>query len=151
VVRKYFPNAQIGTDEVVTKDRAWVDELAAWTDAYRQATGENLAYLHADLTWKPGSAQNLAPLARALKQRHVPLGVIYDADAANSFKSSSDEDWSRNTISHFAEVESEVGVHPDHAVIETWVKFPTRMLPESEPGTLTNVVLQYIQRRGGTR
>jgi hypothetical protein len=151
VVRKYFPDAQIGTDEVVTKDRAWVDELAAWADAYRQATGENLAYLHADLTWKPGSVQNLAPLARALKQRHVPLGVIYDADAANSFKTSSDEDWSRNTIGHFAQVESEVGVHPDHAVIETWVKFPTRMLPESEPTTLTNVVLQYIQRRGGTR
>ncbi len=90
--------------------------------------------------------QNLAPLAKALKQRHVPLGVIYDADGANSYKNSRDEDWSRNAISHFAEVESKVGVHPDHAVIETWVKHPTRMLPESEPGTLTNVVLQYIRQ-----
>jgi hypothetical protein len=65
------------------------------------------------------AVKNLVPLAKALKQRHVPLGVIYDAD---SFNNSSDEDWSRNMISHFAEVESELGVHPDHAVIETWVR-----------------------------
>jgi len=146
VVRKYFPHAQIGTDEVITKDREWVDELVTWADTYQRVTGERLAYLHTDLTWKPGSVQNLVPLAKALKQRHVPLGIIYNADSANSLKNASDEDWARNTVGHFAEVESKVGVHPDHAVIETWVKHPSRVLPESESGTLTNVVLQYIQR-----
>lgn len=90
--------------------------------------------------------RNLVPLAAALKQRHVPLGVIYDADSSNN---NSDENWSRNTISNFARVESRAGVHPDHAVIETWVRFPTRMLPETEPGTLTNVVLQYIRQKSG--
>ena len=44
-------------------------------------------------------------------------------------------------------VESELRVHPDQAVIESWVKFPTRMLPENQPGTLTNVVLQYVRQR----
>src|ERR1043166_8854027 len=64
IVRKYFPNAQIGTDEVVTKERAWVDELAGWADSYQQATGERLAYLHADLGWNPEAVQNLVPLSR---------------------------------------------------------------------------------------
>jgi hypothetical protein len=143
IVRKYFPNAQIGSDEVVTKDRPWVDELAGWVDAYQQATGEKLAYIHTDLSWKQESVQNLVPLAKALKQRHVPLGIIYDADSSNN---NSDENWSRNTISHFAELESRLGLHPDHAAIETWVRRPSRMLPETEPGTFTNVVLQYIHR-----
>jgi hypothetical protein len=71
------------------------------------------------------------------------LGIIYDADR---FSNNSDENWSRNIVAHFAKVESELGVHPDHAVIETWVRVPTRMLPENMPGTFTNVVLQYIQR-----
>ena len=45
----------------------------------------------------------------------------------------------------FAEVEKKVGARSDHAVIETWVKTPTRMLTENQPRTVTNVVLQYIQ------
>lgn len=142
IVRKYFPNAKIGSDEVVDASRPWVQELVQWTDTFKAVTGEPLAYIHTDLNWKEGSVRNLLPLAAALKQRHVALGIIYDADSANN---NSDENWSRNTISHFAEVEKEIGVRPDHAVIETWVKTPTRMLPENQPGTFTNVVLQYIQ------
>ena len=142
IVRKYFPNAKFGADEVVDESRPWIQELVQWTDTFKAVTGEPLAYVHVDLNWKDGSVRNLVPLAAALKQRHVPFGTIYDADSANN---NSDENWSRNTISHFAEIESGLRVHPDHAVIETWVKTPTRMLPENQPGTFTNVVLQYIQ------
>lgn len=31
-------------------------------------------------------------------------------------------------------------------VLESWVRYPSRMLPENESGTFTNVVLQYIER-----
>lgn len=50
-------------------------------------------------------------------------------------------------MAHFAKVESELEAHPDHAVIESWVRVPTKMLPENAPGTFTNIVLQYIQTR----
>ena len=143
IVRKYFPNAQFGADEVIDADMNWVQDLARWTDTYRAITGEPLAYIHADLDWSEGAARNLVPLAAALKQRHIALGVIYDADR---FNNNSDENWSRNTVAHFAKVESELRVHPDQAVIESWVKFPTRMLPQNQPATLTNVVLQYIRQ-----
>lgn len=142
VVRKYFPDARFGADEVVDASAPWVQELVGWVDTYKSVTGEPLAFIHADTGWSEAALRNFVPLATALKQRGVPFGVIYDADR---FNNNGDENWSRNTISHFAKVETELGVHPDHAVIETWVKTPTHMLPESEPGTLTNVVLQYIR------
>ena len=143
IVRQYFPKARFGADEVIDANRSWVEELARWTDTYKAIVGEPLAYIHADLDWSEGAVRNLVPLAAALKQRHVALGVIYDADR---FSNNSDANWSRNTVAHFGKVESETGVHPDQAVLESWVRYPTRMLPENAPGTFTNVVLQYIQR-----
>ncbi len=154
VARKYFPYAQIGTDEVVTKDRAWVDELAAWADTYQRATGEKLAYIHADVSWKEETVQNLVPPSRALKARSIPFGVSYNAAARGdepwfdgSSVSNSDVGWVQNAVKHFTEVESGLGIHPDHAVLTTWVHYPSRMLPEAEPGTLTNLVYQYIQQQ----
>lgn len=153
IVRKYFPNAQIGTDEVVTKDRAWVDELVNWTDVYQQVTGEKLAYLHADLSWAPETVQNLVPLAKAFSQRHLALGIDYDAAArgdqpwfdANSIPNS-DVGWVQNAVDHFTEVESGLGIHPDHAVLTTWVHYPSSMLPETQPGTFTNLVYRYVRQ-----
>jgi hypothetical protein len=152
-VRKYFPNAQIGDAEPVDQSRPWIDELAAWADAYQQATGEKLAYMDADLNWQKASMQNLVPLSKALKARGIPLGIIYNADDRTSGHwwdannvSNSDIGWVRNAVSHYTEIENRIGVHPDHAVFVTWVHYPTRMLPETQPGTFTNLVFQYIQQ-----
>jgi hypothetical protein len=153
VVRQYFPAAQIGTDEVVTTDRAWVDDLVQWVDIYQQVTGEKLAYLHADVSWKPQAVQNLAPLSKALKARGIAFGVTYDAAARGeqpwfdpNSVSNSDRGWVLNAVSHYTEVEAGLGIRPDHAVLSTWVHYPTRMLPETEPGTFTNLVYRYIQQ-----
>lgn len=153
LVRRYFPNAQIGDSEVVDKSRPWIDELAAWADAYRRATGEKLAFMDADLGWKREAMLNLVPLSSALKSRGIPLGIIYDAAAkgdepwfdANSV-SNSDNGWVQNAIKHADEVEFRIGVHPDHAVFATWVHYPSRMLPETRPGTFTNLVWRYLQK-----
>jgi hypothetical protein len=74
IVRKYFPHAQIGADEVVDGSGSWVQELAQWADTYKAVTGESLAYIHADLTWTEAAVRSLVPLAAALKQRHIPWG-----------------------------------------------------------------------------
>jgi hypothetical protein len=153
IVRKYYPDAQIGTDEVVTKERPWVDELAAWADTFQRVTGERLAYMHADVGWTRESMQNLVPLSKALKARGIPLGISYNAAArdvepwfdANNVHNSN-VGWVQNAVSHFTAVESGLGIHPDHTVLTTWVHYPTRMLPETEPGTFTNLIYQYIQR-----
>jgi hypothetical protein len=152
-VRKYFPNVRIGSDEVVSEDRSWVDELTTWADTYQRITGEKLAYVHADVSWKRAAVRNLVPLSKALKARGIPFGVSYDAAArgvepwfdADSV-AGSDAGWVQNALMHVTEVESGLGLHPDHAVLTTWVHYPTRMLPEAQPGTFTNLVYRYIQR-----
>jgi hypothetical protein len=156
IVRRYFPDAQIGSDEVVTKDPQWVDELIGWVDTYQRVTGEKLAYLHADVSWKPQTIRNLVPLAAALRRRHIALGIDYDAAPrgeqpwfdANSVENSN-VGWVHNALEHYTEIESGIGLHPDHAVLTTWVHYPTRMLPETEPGTFTNLLYQYIRQHGG--
>src|ERR1700676_4606979 len=158
LVRKYFPNAQIGESEVVDQSRPWVDELAAWADTYQKVTGEKLAFMDADLNWQKASMQNLVPLSKAVRARGIPLGIIYNADERTSGHwfdannvSNSDIGWVRNAVSHYTQIESGLGVHPDHAVFATWVHFPTRMMPETQPGTFTNLVFQYNQREKGGR
>jgi beta-lactamase regulating signal transducer with metallopeptidase domain len=143
LVRTYFPDAQIGTADVVDESRAWIDELAEWTDVYQKATGEPLAFFHADVAWSHAAIRNLAPLARALKARHIPFGVIYNADDT----AHSDETWIDSTRQHIAEIESTLGIRPYAAIFRSWAPYPSRLLPETRPGTLTNLAFQYLLAR----
>jgi len=142
VIRKTFPNVQVGDEEVIDSSRSETDELSTWVDAFRAATGQNLAFLHADVAWSGAAIRNLAPLATALKAKHVPLGIIYNADSDPT----SDQAWEQNAIEHFSQIESVMNIHPEQAVFQTWVAFPSRITPESQSGTLTNLVLQYLHR-----
>jgi hypothetical protein len=81
VARRIFPHLEVGTVEVVDQSGPWVDELLAWTDTYKRVTGESLAFLNTDVSWSEPSMRNLAPLEKGLRERHIPFGVIYNADA----------------------------------------------------------------------
>jgi hypothetical protein len=50
-------------------------------------------------------------------------------------------------MEHFRYIESGLGLIPDQAIFHTWVPFPKHNLPESQFGTLTNLVIQYLRRR----
>jgi len=143
LVRTYFPKAQIGTAELVDESRPWIDELVAWTDLYQRVIGEPLAFFHADVQWSHGAIHNLVPLESALRARHIPFGIIYNADDA----ASSDETWIDNTRQHIAEVESTMGIHPYAAIFRSWAPYPRRLLPETQPGTLTHLAAQYLLTR----
>jgi hypothetical protein len=141
LVRTYFPRA--GTADLVDESKSWIDELVEWIDVYQQVTGEPLAFFHADVAWSHLATRNLAPLARALKARHIPFGVIYNADDT----AHSDETWIDNTRQHIAEVESTLGIRPYAAIFRSWASYPSRLLPETRPGTLTNLAFQYLLAR----
>jgi hypothetical protein len=143
LVHTYFPRAQIGTADLVDESRSWIDELAEWTDVYQRVTGEPLAFFHADVAWSHAAIRNLAPLARALMVRQIPFGIIYNADDT----AHSDETWIDSTRQHVAEIESTLGLHPYAAIFRSWAPYPSRLLPETQPGTLTNLAFQYLLAR----
>jgi hypothetical protein len=140
-MRNIFPGLQVGDSEVVTADRQLNSELVEWVDAYRAATGEPLAFFHADVAWSQLAIRNLGPLAAQLKERRIPFGIFYTADGGVT----SDLEWTQSAVRHFTEIEQVLNLHPDMAIFATWVPYPTHVLPENQPGTLMNVPLQYLR------
>ncbi|MEW6438575.1 MAG: carboxypeptidase-like regulatory domain-containing protein [Pseudomonadota bacterium] len=140
-MRKIFPKLKVGDIEVVDADRGRAAALAQWADDIRAATGEPLAFLHTDVAWSELAIRNLPPLAVALHQRQVPFGIIYDGDADVS----SDAEWARSALDHIAEIETVLGLRPDAAIFQIWTRYPTHVLPETTPGTLTNLALAYLR------
>jgi hypothetical protein len=92
--RRILPGLQVGVSEVVTADRQLNAELVQWVDAYRTATGEPLAFFHADVQWSELAMRNLVLLAAPLKARGSPFGIIYTADGGVA----SDLEWPQSAI-----------------------------------------------------
>jgi beta-lactamase regulating signal transducer with metallopeptidase domain len=143
LVRSYFPQAQIGAADGVDESEPWIDELVNWADVYQRVVGEPLAFFHADVRWSRRAVRNLPALAKALQARHIRFGITYNADEA----ASSDETWFDSTRQHIAEIESGLGIRPDDVIFRSWAPYPSRRLPESQSGTLTNLALQYLLAR----
>jgi beta-lactamase regulating signal transducer with metallopeptidase domain len=143
LLRGYFPQAQIGAADVVDESKPWIDELANWADVYQRVVGEPLAFFHAETMWSRPAMRNLPALAEALRARRIRFGIIYNADET----ASSDETWFDSTRQNIAEIESGLGIHLDDVTFRSLAPYPRHRLPESRPGTLTNLALQYLRAR----
>ena len=143
-LRTVFPGARFGDIEpLMGFGPDWQATIAAWLDAYRQETGNNLAFFAVDLNWSADWQPRMERLAALLASRHVPLYVIYDGGGLDT----SSEAWVTNAARHFSEMERETRIVPAAALIMSWNRFPTRVLPENDPGSLTNLALRYAHWR----
>jgi hypothetical protein len=140
LIRTRFPKAEIGASELVLESSDWGDELVNWSDVYQRMTGEPLAFFHAEVAWSDPATKNLGKLARAMKDRHIPFGITYDGDE----ESSSSDEWTESALKHIAEIESTLALHLDAAIFRGAWKFPSRLLPETQFGTVTNLAYQYL-------
>lgn len=141
-VHSVFPAAQIGDVEpfMQWEDNKWAADLSEWCDAFQSATGQRLAYFRLDLWWNLPWQKRMGSLVSLLQTKQVPLQVIYDGA---SF-ASSDRNWIDQAAERFKEFEGTNGIAPAAAVLQSWHSRPSKVLPETDPGTLTNLVLQYI-------
>jgi hypothetical protein len=140
LIHARFPKAEIGVSELVLESSVWTDELVNWADVYHRVTGEPLAFFHAEVAWSDPATKNLGKLERAMEARHIPFGITYDGDE----ESSSNDEWTESTLKHIAEIESTPGLHPDAVIFRGAWKFPSRLLPETQFGTVTNLAYQYL-------
>ena len=141
-MRKIYPELQVGEIEPVGHRKDYPDwrELGAWFNAFSKAAGRPPAFLHVDITWGLPWRDDLLSVARQTRAAGIPFGAIYNAEG-----SSADADYARAVLQHAREVESVLGGAPDHVVFQSWVNNPRRALPESDPATMTGMVLSYMR------
>jgi hypothetical protein len=142
-VKTVFPNVRIGDIEPVgLADPSYPDLVRSWLQAYRAAAGSPLAFVHADIQWKGPWQDQLGRVTQVVRNAGIPFGIIYDGGPSNT-----DKDWTNTAAQRFQAIEANPATRPDHAIIQTWEEHPTHLLPEDEPGTLTNLALRYLEKK----
>lgn len=146
VLREYFPSVEIGDVEPIAPPSQqaadWTDQVIAWTRTWRQVIGQPLAFVRADVAWTGPWRQELPTLKRKLHAEGLKYSLIYDGGGTG--RTETDEVWTQEAAERFRAVEADPQMAPDQAVIQTWVRWPSHMLPETQSGTLTNLLLQYL-------
>jgi len=140
-IRQIFPAVQIGDIEGIGQSGRPddVDSLMEWTKAYESAAGAPLSFLHVDVQWAGRWQPQIKRLASRLHTAGIEFGIIYNGDTDDQ----TNEAWTRHAERRFAEVEADPALVPDHAILQTWMRYPTHMLPETQPGTMTWLVDRY--------
>ena len=144
-LRSVFPDLVVGDIEVVpavgVADTSWLDGYQRWVDAWQRVTGEPLAFFDFDVPidgdWRGG----VEAMRRALKIRGVPFGQIYVGDG------NSDAEWVASAAQFASDYENKGGTVPDRRIFQSWIRYPTHALPESDPNTFTYAINRYFRPR----
>jgi len=141
-VRAVFPGVKIGEAEPLMglPEATWLADLTQWFDAFHAETGTPLDTFWLDLDWEAPWQRRLPALTELLRAKGIRLGVIYNGDD----RVTTDEAWVASAVAHFQAFETALGHSPDAVSFQTWVSHPTRVLPESDPLTLTGLLLRYL-------
>ena len=143
-LRAIFPDVQIGDIEPFQGpgvDTLKPADIMTFAEAYRRATGTPLVFVHADLNWARHADAELKALKADLHGAGIRFGVIFDGDPNDP----TDLAWTSHAEARFEDVEQQAAEKPDDAILQTWMVHPAHMLPESQPGTMTNLVLRYAR------
>jgi len=144
-LRAVIPSVIVGDIEPVSANlRARGSDYGAWLDAYRLATGTELAFLHFDVNWQsPAWPGDTLEFRQHLEERHIPYGVIYNGIGDEA----SDADWTGDAEANMVKYEVTLQRIPDHAVFQSWHPYPIHLLPETLPGTFTHLIDRYFRER----
>lgn len=142
-VREFYPDVTVGETEPVGRGGNFPDwsELGQWLAAFKEASGESIAFLHLDVTWGLPWQPDLMEVARESRAAGVKFGVIYDGDGTEL----SSQAAARSIAEHQRSVEGLPGLPLDQVIFQTWFSFPDHVLPEKDPNSMTGIVLQYLR------
>ena len=140
LLRRYFPNVQIGEIEPVngsqyalSLDSRFIDDVMEFEGLAEKKSGVKLAFLHADVAWTTNWRPELEMMANRAHARGMRFGLICDGDA----NAGGDEAWVQQAIQRCRDVAANPRTRPDDLIVQSWEPLPTRMLPETNPGSLT--------------
>lgn len=141
-VQSVFPGVQVGDTEpfMTFATESGRKDLTEWLDAYEAATGQRLAFLGLDMDWRAPWQSVLPTLIDLLHRRGIRPVAIYNATG----EARSDEEWIAEANAHFRAFEIALHHRVEAVSIQSWGIYPKRLLPETDPLTLTSLVNQYV-------
>jgi hypothetical protein len=145
MAREVYPSVRFGDGEPLSgfSKESWLAKFEAWFDAYRAATGEPLAFFRLDLAWDLDWRERIPAMTRLLRQKGIPLQVIYNGD--DNLRD--DDAWMASAVANFQAYESDGRAAPDAALIQYWMAHPSRTLPETDPRSATWLINRYVEWR----
>jgi hypothetical protein len=145
---KLFPEIVIGDTVPIpslTDQPNWQNDYRQWREAFQAHTGRPLAFTVLDINWpRPNWTQSLQAMAAFLRNQHLRLGIIYNADAPPAMTNDEYLDAARQ---HFVQIEQSMRIVPDVAVFASWVRFTRHAITDASGRGQDYLVEQYVRPR----
>jgi hypothetical protein len=138
LLRQYFSGIKIGDIEPVSARAPGgpqsIDDILTFEDLLRPKIGAAPVFFHTDIAWAfQGWQPLLETLATRLRATGVRFGVICDGDPT----AGGNEAWVDQALERCLTVAANPRIRPEDLIVQSWEPLPTKMLPETDPGSLT--------------
>jgi hypothetical protein len=147
--RNYYPNVQFVQIEPVQTLGEGTRELDRFLNVYADELNEAPASLELDVHWERRTwPEELLPFIELARSHRIGYGVIYNATFAPEagYFPGSDGAWITSAKENISAFETNIKTKPDHVAFATWNPFPKRLLPETDPTTMTGLIRWYVSR-----
>jgi hypothetical protein len=148
-VHAIYPNAKFVDYEVPLDlpPAEWASTLREWLTAYRAASGLALDGLAMDIDFRKPWLSSTRQSIQILHTHGVKAGLFLNAAGGPDV---TDESWMAKARQNIVDVQREK-IPLDFVIIATWMKHPSRALPETDPLALTSLVNWYFEHRAVSR
>lgn len=143
-IRSYHPSVKFILAEPEVALPGGAAELAEFLDALKSVAHEYPSSVRFDVQWRRDWRNQLPPFVAMLKQRGIGYNVVYNA--AGGIKD--DGAWVANAKDNSQAFASTIRARPDHIMIQTWETNPSRIVPETDPTTMTGFLKWFVERPG---
>ena len=123
----------------------WVPTYREWLDDYRAETGTELDGMAIDTSWHRDWRGASPPTIELLHAHGAKAGIFVTATGGPTV---TDESWLNEARQNTRDVVA-ANLPVDFVVIASWMLHPRRLVPETDPMTLTNLVDWYVHYRQG--
>ncbi len=141
MMRQNFPAIRVGEIDAVNSridPRQVLSDYAAFAQMMQRATGAPLAFFHCDTAWQFPNWQRIIVALRA--QTHA-AGMRFGVIIGGSQEDQSNARWVADGLQRLSFL-ANPATRPDDVIVQSWQDLPTRMLPETLPGTSTYMLAQ---------
>jgi hypothetical protein len=142
LIKTAVPDVKFGDGEPVNGATIGkMDDNLRFAKEFFRQTGVRLSFMDADIIWYEKIFRSqLVEWRRRLHEAGMVYGIYVNGSAVDK----SDLEWTRHAVERYALVKNDPAITPDNYIIGTWMRYPTRYLPETQPGTLTSVIVQTV-------